>query len=286
LVRVHGAGVGGGEVVIRAGKIASVTGRQFPRGTGNDFAGEVAEVGIGVVGYKPGDRVWGIMPYGTFGSVAEFVSVPVARIAFAPKSLDLVEVASLPVVGTTAIRALRVEAALRSGERLLVRGASGGMGAVAIQLGKAIGAQVTGLANARNLDWVRSLGADHAFDYARTAPRDLGQFDVILDVVGTEMESYRRLLAPGGRMVGLSFDHDHLFLSLVYLLATSVYGSRRVRSFSNNPDQSTIAELTSLVDEGVIKPVVDRVWSMSEIADAHRALERGGVRGKYVIRLG
>lgn len=170
LVRVHGASIGsGGEVMVRAGKFALITGRRFPQGLGVDFAGEVVSVGSAVTGTAPGDRVWGLLPHRAFGAIAEFVAVPAARVAPAPRGLDLVEAAALPAVGTTVIRALKVEAALRTGERLLVRGASGGVGSVAVQLGKALGAHVTGLAGARNLDWVRGLGADEVADYARTA---------------------------------------------------------------------------------------------------------------------
>ena len=285
LVRVHGASVGGGEAMIRAGKIALVTGRKFPKGSGVDFAGEVVAVGSTVTGMSPGDHVWGLMPHMAFGAIAEFVAVPAARLAPAPRNVDLVEVAALPAVGTTVIRALKEEAKLQSGERLLIRGASGGVGSVAVQLGKAMGAHVTGLAGARNLDWVRSLGADDVVDYGRTAASDVGRFDVVLDAVGIDMEAYRSRLAPGGRMVGLAFDPNHFALTMLYMMATSIFGSRRVRTFSNNPEQSAIAELTKLVESGAVRPIVDRIWMLEEIADAHRAIEAGGVRGKYVIKL-
>jgi NADPH:quinone reductase-like Zn-dependent oxidoreductase len=124
----------------------------------------------------------------------------------------------------------------------------------------------------------RSEAADHVIDYAGVKAADLGQFDVVLDVVGTEMESYRRLLARGGRMVGIAFDPDHLFRTLIYLMATTVFGSRRVRAFSNNPDQALIKELTGYVESGAIRPLVEKVWSLPETAEAHRALEIGGVR--------
>lgn len=258
LVRVHGASVGGGEVMIRAGKIAWVSGHKFPRASGVDFAGEIVETGPSVVTFAPRDRVWGLMPHGMFGSIAEFVAVPASRVTSSPRGLDLLKASALPAAGTTAITALRIHAGLRNGERLLVRGASGGVGSIAVQLGKAMGAHVTGLASARNLDWVRQLGADRVVDYARIKAVDLGHFDVVLDVVGTKMESYRRLLARGGRMVGIAFDPDHLFRTLIYLMSTSVFGSRRVRAFSNDPDQAIIAELRDYVESGVIRPLVDK----------------------------
>ncbi|MEU8380265.1 NAD(P)-dependent alcohol dehydrogenase [Streptosporangium sp. NPDC048865] len=188
--------------------------------------------------------------------------------------------------GTTSITALRDKARLRAGERLLVRGASGGVGSVAVQLGRAYGAHVTALAGARNLDFVRDLGADEVFDYATTGPADLGRFDVVLDAaIGTELGTFRRLLAPGGRMVSITFDSRHVLSSLSYVLASTVFGPRRVRFFSGNPDHRLLADLTRLVESGALRPVVDTIHPLSGIAEAHRALEAGGVRGKHVIRI-
>jgi NADPH:quinone reductase-like Zn-dependent oxidoreductase len=166
-----------------------------------------------------------------FGSAAEFVAVPPHRLALAPNGLDAVQAAALPAVGTTAITALRDKAGLAAGDRLLVRGASGGVGSAVVQLGRAYGAHVTALAGAGNLDFVRGLGADEAFDYATTKAADLGGFDVVLDTVGTELRAYRRLLAPGGRMVVITFDADNPVASLSYLLVSTVFASRRIRSW-------------------------------------------------------
>ncbi|MFJ6573860.1 NAD(P)-dependent alcohol dehydrogenase [Streptomyces sp. NPDC091292] len=289
LVRVRAASVNGGELMGRAGKVRLVTGlagRGFPKRTGVDFAGEIVALGSPAPGLKEGDRVWGVMPRSQgFGSAAEYVAVPPRHLALAPAGLDLVAAAALPA-GTTAITALRDKARITAGERLLVRGASGGVGSVAVQLGRAYGARVTALAGAKNLDLVRELGADEAFDYRTTGPADLGRFDVVLDTVGTEFRAYRRLLAPGGRMVTISFDGDHILTSLSCILASTVFGSRRVRFFSGNPTRELFDELTRLTESGAIRPVVDTVHPLADIAGAHRALEAGGVRGKHVIRIG
>jgi NADPH:quinone reductase-like Zn-dependent oxidoreductase len=287
LVRVHAATVNGGELYGRAGMVKAVTGladRGFPKRTGIDFAGEVAALGS-PMGLTVGDRVWGVMPRSAgFGSAAEYVVVRPRHLAYAPAGLDLVEAAALPV-GMTAITALRDKARLAAGERLLVRGASGGVGSIAVQLGKAYGAHVTGLAGARNLDLVRDLGADEVADYATTAAADLPPFDVVLDTVGTELRAYRGLLAPGGRMVAIAFDIRHAAASLGYVLASSAFGSRRVRFFSGNPTHELMAELTRLTESGALRPVVDTVHPLADIAKAHRALEAGGVRGKHVLRV-
>ncbi|MFC0862046.1 NAD(P)-dependent alcohol dehydrogenase [Sphaerimonospora cavernae] len=286
LVRVHATSVNGGELLGRAGRVRLVTGltgRGFPKRIGIDFTGEVAALGSAMPGLALGDRVWGVMSR-TFGSAAEFVAVRPRQFALAPAGLDLVEAAALPV-GTTAITALRDKARLKPGERLLVRGASGGVGNIAVQLGRAYGARVTALARAANLDLVRELGADEAFDYATTGAADLGPFDVVLDTVGTELSAYRRLLAPGGRMVSIAFDIDHAVPSISYILATTAFGSRRVRFFSGRPTHRLFADLTEYVERGALRPVVDAVHPLADIATAHRALEAGGVRGKRVIRI-
>ncbi|WP_150241356.1 NAD(P)-dependent alcohol dehydrogenase [Nocardiopsis quinghaiensis] len=287
LVRVHAASVNGGELLGRAGGVRLATGlldRGFPKRTGNDFAGEVVEVGSGASGFAPGERVWGALPR-TFGSMAEFVAVSPRQLALAPAGTDLVEAAALPVVGTTAVTALRDRARLAPGERLLVRGASGGVGSVAVQLGRAYGAHVTALAGAEHLDFVRELGADEAFDYADTGAADLPPFDVVLDTVGTGMPAYRRRLTGNGRMVTITFDSGRMLASLSYVAASAVFGSRRVRFFSGNPKHELFAELTRLTESGAVRPVVDRILPLAEIAEAHRALEAGGIRGKVVVSM-
>lgn len=285
LVEVRAAGVGGGETMIRAGKLRRIMRPDFPQGVGVDFAGRVASVGVGVRGLRVGDAVWGLMPHRTFGSIADYVAVPERQLAPAPHDLGLVEAAALPSVGTTAITALTDKARLKGGERLLIRGASGGVGSVAVQLGKALGAHVTALASVRNLDWVGDLGADNALDYRTNAPETIGSFDVVLDTVGTDLAAYRRRLTRDGRMVALALDPDRLVRSLAHVAWGSVVRSRKTIAFSNNPSPERIAELTRYVESGAIRPIVDKVFPMSDIAETHRRLEAGGVRGKYVIEM-
>ncbi|WP_338055156.1 alcohol dehydrogenase catalytic domain-containing protein [Sciscionella marina] len=192
LVRVAAMSVNGGELHARSGRIKILTGlweRGFPKRTRIDFTGEITAVGSGVSGFAPGDRVWGVLGR-TMGSAAEFLAVLANRVAHAPRELDLVRAAALPV-GTTAVTVLRDKAKLRAGERLLVRGASGGVGSIAVQLGAAPSARGTGLAGACNLDLVRELGAAEAVDYRRTGVAGLGEFDVVLDTVGTDLRGSR-----------------------------------------------------------------------------------------------
>lgn len=274
LVDVHASGVGSGEVPIREGRLRAVMREKPPRGIGNDFAGTVAEDSGG---FHRGDRVWGLMPWRTFGATAERVAVPAGRLAPAPSNLTLVEAAALPVAGTTVLTALDDKVPLRKGDRLLVRGAAGAVGVVGVQYGRAVGAHVTALAGARALELVTELGADEALDYRTTTPADLGRFDVILDLVGTELGAYRRLLTRRGRLIALVADPDHLVRSVLAGLLPGVV------AFSNNPPTARIAQLTALVEEGAIRPVISAVLPMAEAVEAHRRVARGGVPGKIVL---
>ncbi|MYQ47646.1 zinc-binding dehydrogenase [Streptomyces sp. SID4985] len=285
LVRVRAFSVNGGELAARAGKVRLLTGRRFPQRTGLDFTGEVAALGNGTAGIAVGDRVWGVMGRTSgFGSAAEYVAVPANRIGLVPDGLDLVEAAALPV-GTTAVTALRDKARLRLGERLLVRGAAGGVGNIAVQLAKAHGAHVTGLARAANLDFVRELGTDEAVDHRAVRLDELGRFDVVLDTVGSQLAAYRRLLRPGGRMVTIAFDLSRPVASLASITTSAVHGRSRVRFFSGNPQRGLLDDIAQHVLRGDLRPVVDTVYPLAAIADAHRALEAGGVRGKFVVRV-
>ncbi|CCH30199.1 NAD(P)-dependent alcohol dehydrogenase [Actinosynnema sp. NPDC047251] len=289
-VRVHATTVNGGELAARAGELRLLMGRRFPRYIGMDFVGEVVDVGSSVTDARNGEFVCGVLPrstelIGRRGSAAEYVTVKPNRVTRKPRNLTSVEAASILGGGTTSITALRDVAHLQPGERLLIRGASGGVGSMAVQIGKAFGAHVTGLAGKSNLDFVRDLGADEVFDYRTTQPGQLGRFDVVLDTVGTDHATYRRLLTRTGRMVAIAFDTSHLVRSVGYLLASTVHGSKRVRFFSGNPQRELFAELVQLAEDGEVRPVVDTVHQLSDIAAAHAALEAGGVRGKHIIEV-
>lgn len=283
LVKVHAFSVNGGELAARAGRFRLVTGRRFPKRVGVDFTGEVAALGAPVTGIAAGDRVWGILGRTSgFGSAAEYVTVPAERVGRVPDGLDLVDAAALPVA-ITAVTALRDKAGLRPGERLLVRGAAGGVGSAAVQLGTAYGAEVTALARAANLDFVRGLGAHEVVDHRTVRPEELGRFDVVMDTVGTELRSFRRLLDRGGRMVSIAFDANRPAVSLGYLAASTVHGHGRVRFFSGDFTRAHFDDLARHVVEGRLSPVVDTIFPLEETAAAHRALEAGGVRGKHVV---
>lgn len=289
LVRVRATSVNGGELALRQGKLRLVSGSRFPKALGLDFTGEIAELGDRVDGFTTGDRVWGVLAasrliitQAPLGSAAEFVVVEATRISTMPTGVDFVEAVSM-ISGTTAITALRDVAPVRPGHRVLVRGGTGGVGAVAVQLAKSRGAHVTTLVSAATLDAARDLGADVALDYAITGAADLGPFDVILDTVGSRLAAYRRLLAPGGRYVAIAARPA--LSGLAAVIGSTVYGARRIRFFSDNPKHAMFADLAALVNAGAIRPVVDSVYPLEQIASAHRATEAGGGVGKRVIQV-
>jgi NADPH:quinone reductase-like Zn-dependent oxidoreductase len=282
LVSVEASSVNGHDVIVRAGELKMVSGRRFPIGVGLDFAGTVAATGAGVESYRVGDRVWGMVhprQRHTTAGAAEYVVVSADRIAHAPADLSSVEAASLVVAGSTALIALRDSVHLKSGERVLVRGAAGGVGTAAVQLAHAMGGHVTALARDRHAELLTDLGADEVLDYGSTTSDRIGPFDVIVDTVGSELHCYRSRLAKGGRMVTVGLSAS----ALAAIAASSVHGSRRIRTFSANPETSVLRDVAGHVTSGALRPVIDSVYPLADIAAAHEAFERGGVVGKHVV---
>ncbi|HEV2635863.1 MAG TPA: NAD(P)-dependent alcohol dehydrogenase [Actinocrinis sp.] len=283
LVAVEAASVNGHDTLVRSGALKMVSGRRFPIGVGLDFAGVVAAIGADVRGLHTGERVWGTVhprQRHRTGAMAEYVLVPADRVAPAPADLSAADAASLVVAGTTALIALRDIVNLARGERILVRGAAGGVGTAAVQLARGMGGRITALARERHADALLKLGADQVVDYtAISSPDHLGLFDVIFDTVGSELNRYRSRLDKGGRMVTIGLSGP----AIAAIAASSVHGSRRIRAFSANPDADLLRDLAGYVASDLLRPVVDNVYPLSDIAAAHRAFEKGGVLGKHVV---
>ena len=192
------------------------------------------------------------------------------------------EAAALSGVGASAIGVLRDHVRLRPGERVLVRGANGGVGTAAVQVARALGGRVTALASAPHLDRLRDLGAEQALDYHAVSPRDLGRFDVILDPVSRNMRPCRRLLTRGGRMAAMAIGSP---AGIAYLLASRVHGSRRVRFVQSPATAALLTDLAGYVDAKSVTPVIGSVYPLDDIAAAHRSLETSGGFGKRVIQV-
>jgi NADPH:quinone reductase-like Zn-dependent oxidoreductase len=254
---------------------------------GRDFAGRVEAVGEGVDRFRPGDEVFGEAD----GAFAEYVSAPDEAVDTKPANLTLEQAAAVPLAGNTALMGLRDVAQVRPGQRVLINGASGGVGTFAVQIAKALGAEVTGVCSARNADLVRSIGADHVVDYASHDFSRSGQrYDVVFDLVGNRsLADCRRALTPEGTLV-LSGGGVSEGGSLVGPMALFVKGmllSRFVRhrllQFTAKPSRANLAALRELIESGAVAPVVDRTYQLSEVPEAIRYLEGEHARAKVVI---
>lgn len=285
LVRVAGASVNAADIIIRSGKFRLLTGRKFPRGIGFDFAGDVVGLGGGVEGVAMGDRVWGLLNgirQGPTAAAAEYVLAPAGAVAKAPLNIDAVSAAALPGAAGSALAILSRRAKAHAGQRVLIRGAAGGVGTAAVQLAFAMGAHVTALARAEHHEALRALGAADTFDYRNVDPARLGRFDVIVDTVGTTMRPWRRRLTRRGRYMNMALGKPK---DLAYLAASNVFGPRRIRFVQAPPDGQILAELSRRVEAGQLRPVIADSFALSDITAAHHALQRGRALGKQLVVL-
>ncbi len=251
---------------------------------GSDVAGVVEAVGPGVTSVRPGEEVVGFAG----GSVAELALARADRLVPKPSTLTWEQAAGLPMAGVTALQGLRDHGRVEAGQRVLVIGASGGVGTLAVQVAKALGAEVTGVCSTRNVDLVRSLGADHVVDYTRDdVTRAAGRYDVILQLAGTASPgSLRRALAPHGVLLLSSGEGRAAGVDrIVRAAVTSPFVGQRLAPFLATSSGSDLAALVGMVEAGAVRPVVDRTYPIGEAAEAIRYLETGRARGKVVITI-
>ena len=253
---------------------------------GSDVAGEVEAVGAGVAQFQPGDEVFGFVGAGAF---AEYVSVPEGFLEFKPANLTFEQAATLPLAGMTALQGLRDVGEIRAGQHVLIIGASGGVGTLAVQIAKSYGAIVTGVCSTRNVELVRSIGADHVLDYTREdVTRSGTTYDLILQLAGlTSPGSFRRILTPSGRLVLSSGDSTGRVIGpmnrMVKAAILSVFISQTLRPLTTKRSRQDLEHLRNLVEDGFLTPVIECTYSLSAAADAVRHLETGRVRGKLAI---
>lgn len=255
---------------------------------GVDFAGTVEAVGKSVTRFKPGDEVFG----GKLGALAEYVCVAdKGAIVAKPAELTFEQAASLPIAGLTALQALRDSASIRPGQSVLINGASGGVGTFAVQIAKSMGATVTGVCSTRNLDMVRSLGADRVIDYTKDDfTQGAERYDVVLDnVANRSLLECRRILNPGGRYVlvgGGGLNEGRWVMPLIRPMKAaflSQVGGRKMGMMLAQQTQSDLATLGQLTQAGKLKPVIDRRYKLRDVPQAIGYLEEGHARGKVVI---
>ncbi len=250
---------------------------------GADIAGRVEAVGRNVKEFQPGDEVYGAWT----GSFAEYTSVPENRVALKPTNCSFEEAAAIPLAAITALQGLRDKGQIQSGQKVLVNGASGGVGTFAVQIARSFGAEVTGVCSTRNLDLVRSIGADHVIDYTQEDFTKNGQhYDLIYDAVGNRSVSdYKHALNPNGTCVIAGFQNLlRLFEHMVLGPLRSKTGNKKVgRMGTAKMNQKDLVYVKELLEAGKVVPVIDRRYPLRETASAIRYLEEGHARGKVII---
>jgi NADPH:quinone reductase-like Zn-dependent oxidoreductase len=255
---------------------------------GADMAGSVEAVGPNVTEFRPGDQVFGGLD--DRGTLAEYISIRQhAAVLAKPASLTFEQAASVPVAGCTALQALRDKGQVRPGHKVLINGASGGVGTFAVQLAKAFGAEVTGVCSTRNTDLVNSIGADHVIDYTREDfTRPGRRYDLLVDIAGNRtLAETRRVLAPKGVLVGVGGPNKGRWIGplgrsiRMTLLSPAV--RQRMVFFLARQNKADLAVLRELLEAGKVTPVVDRTYPLSEVAKAISYLEEGHARGKVAI---
>jgi NADPH:quinone reductase-like Zn-dependent oxidoreductase len=265
-------------------------GARKPKDTrlGVDFAGAVEAVGKNVTKFKPGDEVFG----GRDGAFADYVCVREARaVALKPANVTFEQAASVPIAAITALQGLRDKGKVQAGQKVLINGASGGVGTFAVQIAKSYGAEVTGVCSTRNLDLVRSLGADHVIDYTKEDFAKSGnRYDVILDNVGTQpLAKFRSALNPKGIcvMIGGGGPNDGRWVGPmarpIKALMLSPFVSQKFEMMLAELNHNDLAFLADLMQSGKVKPVIDRTYKLSEAPEAIKYVEQGHARGKVVI---
>jgi len=252
---------------------------------GSDIAGRVETVGRNVKQFQIGDEVFGNTAKSGFGGFAEYVSVPEHALVLKPTNLSFEEAAAVPQAALVALQGLRDKGRIKAGQKVLVYGASGGIGTFAVQITKAFGAEVTAVCSTRNLDIVRSLGADHVIDYTQEDFTRNGQrYDLILAVNGYHsISDYKRALHPEGVYVMTGGSNAQMFQAMLLGPLISMTGRQKMGNSTHKPNKKDLVFMKELLEAGKVVPVIDRRYPLGETAEAIRYLEEGHARGKVVI---
>ncbi|MBD8604886.1 NADP-dependent oxidoreductase [Pseudomonas sp. CFBP 8771] len=302
LVQVHAAGVNALDVKIRSGEFRLILPYTLPLILGNDVAGTVLEVGTNVTRFKPGDDVFARVHQTRIGTFAERIAINQTCVANKPVNLTMVQAASLPLVALTAWQVLVETAKLTPGQKVLIHAGSGGVGTVAIQLAKHLGAYVAATTSTANVEWVKALGADQVIDYTtQHFVEQLHDYDIVLnslgpDVLGKSVEVLKR----GGRLISISGPPTVEFATrqglgwtltqVLRVLSSRIRSQVRQRGMSYDfvfmrADGGQLGEIASLIEAGVITPVVEKVYPFEATADALAHVQSGRAKGKVVIEL-
>ncbi|WP_336039883.1 NADP-dependent oxidoreductase [Acinetobacter calcoaceticus] len=300
LVKVHAASINPVDLRVLEGEFKAILPVKFPFILGSDFAGTVVEVGSNVTQFKAGDEVYAKIDLN--GAFAEYTVVQQSSLALKPKNISMELAASLPLVALTAWQTLVEIAKVQSGQKVLIHAGSGGVGSIAIQLAKSLGAIVATTTSGKNTRWVRELGADIIIDY-KTADfeQELKDYDVVLDTQGGKtLEKSLNVVKRGGRIISISGPPDQAFAEAVNpnrflkcvipLLSWSIRHKAKKRGITYSflfmqPNGQQLSKITELVEAGKIKPIVDQIYDFAQIKEAFQYVNTGRSKGKVVLKI-
>jgi len=298
LVRVHGASVNSGDWHLMRGTPFIIRlifgGLLKPKSPilGSDIAGIVESVGSAVTQFQPGDEVFGELSGCGFGAFAEYVAAPETQIERKPTNLTFAEAATIPIAALSALQALRDFGNVQPGQKVLINGASGGVGSFAVQIAKAYGAEVSAVCSTTKVDMVKSLGADHIIDYTQTDPTQIDAsqteqpYDLILDVAAyRSVFDFLPALTPAGTYVMIGGATARFFQVMFLAPWIAKTSSRTVKCLEQKNIQADLVILRALIESGQLSPHVDRCYGLSEVPDAIRHIEQRQVKGKVAIAL-
>jgi NADPH:quinone reductase-like Zn-dependent oxidoreductase len=253
---------------------------------GADVAGRVEAVDSAVKQFQPGDEVFGDLSGCGWGGFAEYVCARENALVRKPDGMTFQEAAAIPQTAAMALQGLRDVGGIQTGHRVLVNGAGGGVGTFAVQIAKSFGAEVTGVDRAVKLEMIRSIGADHVIDYTQEDFTKNGkQYDLILDMVAhRSLLDIKRSLSPNGIFVMVGAPMGRIFLAMILGPAISMTGSRKMRILLAQPNRN-LTEIIELIDAGVVRPVIDRCYSLNEVPEALQYIGDGHVQGKVIITI-
>jgi NADPH:quinone reductase-like Zn-dependent oxidoreductase len=291
LVQVHAVSVNAGDLhVLRADPFLIRLmgyGLLRPKNTilGAAIAGQIEAVGANVKQFQPGDDVFGDVSESGWGGFAEYVCARADAMVPKPSRLSFEEAAAVPVAAVTALQGLRDKGHIQAGQKVLIHGASGGVGTFAVQIAKALGAEVTAVCSTRNADIMRSLGADHVIDYTREDFTQNGQqYDLIVAANGNRsISEYKRALRPNGTYVMTGGSEKQMFQAMLLGPWISMTGTKKMGNVMAKPNTRDLGFVKELLEEGLVIPVIDRRYPLGETAEALRYLEQGHAQGKVVI---
>ncbi len=290
LIKIHAAAITAGDVIVLKGEpfvTRLATGLLEPKNAipGKEMAGQVVAVGQNITQFRPGDEVFGDLSVASWGALAEYVAVPECAVALKPANLTFAEAAAVPESAVVALQGLRDKGKIQPGQKVLINGASGGVGLYAVQIAKAFGAEVTAVCSTRNMELVRSLGADHVIDYTQEDFTQNGQqYDLILAVNGYHpIADYRRALSSEGIYVATGGTMKQSLQATMIGPFISMTGRQKMGGMLVKPNKNDLVFIKELIESGKVKPVIDRQYPLSEVADAFRYMGEGRAQGKVVI---